>query len=322
MKISVVIPCINEEKNINRTLDELLKLFSNHPYDFEIIVVNDGSTDDTMKIIKEYAAKNPRIIGIDLMTNFGQSAAYMAGFDRATGDYIITLSADLEIPISNVNTVIDYLDKGYDFVNTNRVGRWGNDKKASRATKSGLANKLIAKVSGVTMKDRGSGLKGFKRVIIENLRLYGEMHRFIPDYVSLYGAKMFEFDVDFKDRDYGQSYYKGHKRTIKVILDITTLAFMLYFAKKPFRAMPGRLFGFTGVIISGAGGLIGLYLLVLKIMGQSIGNRPLLILGVLLIIVGVQSIMMGMLGELMLRVYFEASDRKTYTIRETTGTGK
>lgn len=317
MKISIVIPCYNEEKNINRTFDELLRIFANSRYELEIIAVNDGSPDDTWKIIESYAKKYPnKIIGVNLMTNFGQSAAYMAGFDISTGDYVITVSADLETPLSNITKVIEYLDQGYDFVNTNRIGRWAKEEKASRTAKSSLANKIIAKVSGVQMKDRGSGMKGFRRVIVQNLKLYGEMHRFIPDYVSTYGAKMIEFDVDFKDRDYGSSYYKGHKRTIKVMLDIGTLAFLLYFAKKPFRASPGRLFGFTGAVISGVGVLFGAYLIVLKFMGQDIGNRPLLTLSVLLIIVGVQSMMMGMLGELMMRTYFESTGRTTYTIRE------
>jgi hypothetical protein len=166
------------------------------------------------------------------------------------------------------------------------------------------------------MKDRGSGMKGFRRVLIDNLKLYGEMHRFIPDYLSLFGAKMIEFDVEFKDRDFGVSAYSGSKRTVKVLLDLMTLAFLLYFAKKPFRMMPGRLFGFTGVIITGLGSLGLIYLFILKLMGESIGSRPLLMLVVLMVIVGIQSVMMGMLGELMMRVYFEASDRKTYTVRE------
>jgi dolichol-phosphate mannosyltransferase len=315
-KVSIVIPCHNEEKNINRTFDELIHLFANHPYDPEIIAVNDGSTDGTWGVIREYAEKHQEIKGINMMTNFGQSAAYMAGFDASTGDYVITVSADLETPINNIHKVIDLLDKGYDFVNTNRVGRWGAEKKASRAAKSSMANRIIAKISGVKMADRGSGMKGFSRVIIDNLRLYGEMHRFIPDYVSVYGAKMTEIEVEFKDRDYGTSYYKGHKRTIKVMLDLITLAFMLYFARKPFRALPGRLFGFTGALISFAGGLGLTYLLILKIMGESIGNRPLLTISVLLVIVGIQSMMMGMLGELIMRVYFESTNRKTYTVRD------
>lgn len=313
--ISIVIPCYNEEKNINRTFDGLLSIFSNSPYDLEIIAVNDGSKDGTWKVIQEYAAKNSRIHGINMMTNFGQSAAYQAGFDASTGDYVITVSADLEIPLDNIRKVIEYLDDGYDFVNTNRVGRWGTEK-ASRQAKSSLANKLIAKISGVDMKDRGSGMKGFKRVLIENLNLYGEMHRFIPDYVTTYGAKMIEFEVDFKDRDYGKSAYTSSKRTIKVLLDLVTLSFMLYFAKKPFNALPGRLFGFTGAVIAGFGGLAAFYLFILKILGHSIGNRPLLTLAVLMIIVGIQSMMFGMIGELLMRTYFESTDRKTYTIRE------
>lgn len=313
--ISIVIPCYNEEKNINRTFDGLLSIFSNSAYDVEIIAVNDGSKDGTWDVIKEYAAKEPKIIGINMMTNFGQSAAYQAGFDASTGDYVITVSADLEIPLENIRKVIEYLEQGYDFVNTNRVGRWGTEK-ASRQTKSALANKLIAKVSGVTMKDRGSGMKGFSRVLVDNLNFYGEMHRFIPDYVTTYGAKMIEFEVDFKDRDYGKSAYTSSKRTIKVMLDLGTLAFMLYFAKKPFNALPGRLFGFTGAVIAGFGGLAGFYLFILKLMGQSIGNRPLLTLSVVLIIVGIQSMMFGMIGELLMRTYFESSGRKTYTVRE------
>jgi glycosyltransferase involved in cell wall biosynthesis len=310
-----VIPCYNEEGNIGKTLDGLLDLIKDHKYSFEIIAVNDGSKDKTWDVIKSYAGSHEEIKGINLMGNFGQSCAYMAGFDTAQGDYVITVSADLEIPLENVNKVIDYLDNGYDFVNTNRVQRWGGGK-SSRAKQSDAANWIIGKISKVYMKDRGSGMKGFRRDIAKNLKLYGEMHRFIPDYVSVYTKNMIEFEVDFKDREYGESNYKGQKRTIKVVLDLATLYFMLYFAKKPFKAMPGRLFGFTGIIMSGLGGILAIYLLVIKIMGQSIGNRPLLTLAVLLIIVGIQSIMFGMLGELLMRTYFESSGRKTYMVRE------
>lgn len=315
MLISIVIPCYNEEKNINRTLDGLTELFAKENRDYEIIAVNDGSKDSTWDVIKKYSQKDKHIKGVNMMTNFGQSSAYMAGFDSAKGDYVITVSADMETSLENIRTVLNYLDQGYDFVNTNRVGRWGG-QNSTKNTKSGFANKLIARVSGVNMKDRGSGMKGFKRVLIENLKLYGEMHRFIPDYLSLYGAKMIEFDVDFKDRDFGVSAYRGSKRTIKVLLDLITLAFLLYFAKKPFGMMPGRLFGFTGAVIAGLGSVGLFYLFILKLLGQSIGSRPLLMLVVLMVIVGIQSVMMGLLGELMMRVYFESSNRKTYTVRE------
>ncbi len=313
--VSIIIPCYNEEKNIDRTFDGLLKLVDNHKYNFEIIAVNDGSKDGTWGVIEKYARENHQIIGINQMANFGQSAAYQAGFDMSKGEYVVVLSADLEISLDNIDRVIEYLDQGYDCVNTHRVGRWGSEK-GSRQVKSGAANKLIAKISGVDIKDRGSGLKGFSRPMVTNVRFYGEMHRFIPDYLSAYGAKIIEFDVEFQDRDYGASAYVGHKRTIKVVLDLLTLTFMLYFAKKPFYMMPGRLFGFSGAVIAGVGGLIGMYLTVLKIMGESIGGRPLLIAAVLMLIVGFQSMMMGLLGELMLRIYFESSGRTTYTSRQ------
>jgi glycosyltransferase involved in cell wall biosynthesis len=315
--ISVVIPCYNEDRNINRTLDGLLDLFKNDPklsqYKSQVIAVDDGSRDGTWRAISEYAQKESNIKGVRLMGNFGQSCAYQAGFDASDGDYVVTVSADLEIPLENISKVVELLEQGYDFVNTNRKNRWGGEKKA----KSGLANKIISKVSGVSMQDRGSGMKGFARVLVDNIKFYGDMHRFIPDYLTVYRAKMIEFDVDFKDRDFGVSAYKGSKRTVQVLLDIITLAFMLKFAKKPFTMMPGRLFGFTGAIISGLGSLGMFYLIILKILGYSIGDRPLLIASVLMLVVGVQLIMTGLLGELMMRVYFEASDRKTYAVRET-----
>lgn len=317
--ISIVIPCYNEEKNINRTLEDLLSLAQSKGYDFEILPVNDGSKDGTWDVIKQYAAKHKNIHGINLMGNFGQSAAYQAGFDNSKGDYVLTISADLEIPVENIVPVIEKLEEGYDFVNTNRKGRHNaiSTEKGTRQVKSGVANKLIARISHVDMEDRGSGLKGFRRILIENMRLYGEMHRFIPDFVSVYRPKMIEFDVEFKDRDFGVSAYKGSKRTIKVLLDLVTLWFLLYFAKKPFYAMPGRLFGFTGAILAGLGGLTGAYLSFLKLfLGIPIGNRPLLILAMMLVVVGVQSFMLGLIGELMMRIYFEASGRKTYVVRE------
>jgi glycosyltransferase involved in cell wall biosynthesis len=317
-QLSIVIPCYNEEKNINRTLDGLLDLFANDSklanYTGQIIAVDDGSKDNTWKIINDYAQKESTIQGVRLMGNFGQSCAYQAGFDAATGDYIITVSADLEVPLENIARVVELLEQGYDFVNTNRKNRWGGEKKA----KSGMANKIISKVSGVSMQDRGSGMKGFARVLVNNLKFYGDMHRFIPDYLTVYRAKMTEFDVDFKDRDFGVSAYKGSKRTVQVLLDIITLAFMLKFARKPFSMMPGRLFGFTGAVISGLGSLGMVYLLGLKLLGYSIGDRPLLIASVLMLVVGVQLVMTGLLGELMMRVYFEASGRRTYAVRQTT----
>jgi len=314
--VSVVIPCYNEEKNINRTLDQLLALVEEHPYQFEIIVVNDGSLDDSWRVIKSYAEKYPKVIGVNEATNYGQSASYQAGFDLAKGEYILTLSADLEIPIENVNKVIELLDDGYDFVNTHRIDKIG-EGRVSRKVKSAAANRIISWISKVDMNDRGSGLKGFRQAYAKKLNFYGDMHRFIPDYLSIYGAKMIEFKVEYLAREYGQSSYARQNRTMRVFLDLFTLTFILNFARKPFWLMPGRFFGFSGIIISGVGTAIGIYLAGVKlILGEDIGNRPLLTLAVLMMIIGFQSIMFGLLGELMMRIYFESSGRKTYTIRE------
>lgn len=316
--VSIVVPCYNEEKNINRTIDGIQQIFENHSYDVEIIAINDGSKDNTWNVIKEYSKKYKNVVGVNQMTNYGLSQAYQAGFDISKGDYIITCAADLETPFENLIKIVEYLDEGYDFVNTNRNNRWGGDN-SGRAAKSGAANKILSRISGVQMKDRGSGMKGFRRILAENLKFYGEMHRFIPDYLTAFGAKMIEFDVEFKDRDFGVSAYANNRRAIKVMLDLLTLSFMLYFSKKPFSMMPGRLFGATGAALTGLGGLVGVYLLILKLFGQSIGDRPLLIASVVLVIVGVQSMMMGMLGELLLRIYFEGSNKRSYLVRETVG---
>lgn len=313
--VSIVIPCYREEGNIGPTFDGLHDVLGDTEYDYEIIAVNDGSPDNTWEVIKKYAQKDQRIKGINFTKNYGQTAAYQVGFDNSKGEYVLILNADLEQPLKYVLDVIRLLDQGYDLVNTHRVGRWEGSEEA-RKVKSNYANKLIKMISGVNVNDRGSGLKGFKRFIIDDLKLYGEMHRFLPDYASALGAKITEIEVEFKDREYGVSYYKGHKRTIKVLLDLMTLWFMLNVARKPFRAMPGRLFSFTGSVISGFGGLGALYLLVLKLMGESIGGRPLFMISVLMLVVGVQMMMMGMIGELLMRVYFESSGRKTYSVRE------
>ena len=311
--VSIVIPCYNEEKNINRTLDGLLETAKDSQYKFEIIAVNDGSKDDTWEVIDDYAKKYPNIIGINQMGNFGQSQAYQAGFDIAAGDYILICSADLETPLKYIHDVIKKLEAGYDFVNTNRKGRWGGE----RAAKSGMANKIIKKISGIEILDRGSGLKGMIAPIAKSMNFYGEMHRFIPDYASVYGAKIIEIDAEFKDRDFGRSAYSGHKRTIKVLLDLVILYFMLYFARKPFKAMPGRLFGFGGAMIAFIGACVVAVLIGEKIfLGENLADRPLFTMGVFMFVLGLITMMLGMLGELMMRIYFESSGRKPYMVRE------
>ncbi|MFZ4712632.1 MAG: glycosyltransferase family 2 protein [Bacteriovoracaceae bacterium] len=320
LKVSVIIPCYNEEENIAQTIQAIVNVLET-VCSFEIIAVNDGSKDGTWNVLLSLIQKFSSVKAINFMTNFGQSAAYQAGIDVATGEYVLTISADFETDPAHLVTVIKYLDEGYDFVNTNRVNRWvanASDQEgfSLKNLKSSLANKLIEKISNVKVSDRGSGMKGMRAIIAKNIKFYTEMHRFIPDYASLYGAKIIEFDVDFQDRQFGASAYLGQNRTLRVILDLITLAFMLNFSKKPFKAAPGRLLGLSGLTMLSTGFLSFIYLMIIKLMGYNIGQRPLLIISVLLIILGFLAITMGVIGELLMRVYFESSGRKTYMVRE------
>lgn len=317
--VSIVIPCINEEGNIGKLLSQLAFIVASHKYDFEIIVVNDGSKDRSWKVIEKYATKHDFVIAIDQMGNFGQSQAYQAGFDIAKGDYILTLSADLEIPSENVLKVIKYLDEGYDFVNTNRVKRW-NSEGGMKKTKSGMANRIVNKISGMKIQDRGSGLKGMTGELAKQLQFYGDMHRFIPDYLSVYKPRVMEFDVEFKDREYGVSAYRKSSRTLKVMLDILTLAFLLKLAHKPFFMMPGRLFGITGFVIGSLGFVTSAVMVFERLaFGYGLTTRPLFSLAITMILVGLILLLFGLFGELMMRVYFESSGRKRYMTRKVVG---
>lgn len=319
--ISIVMPCYNEEKNIERYDTELLPVLDELPYEYELILVDDGSTkDNTWDAIRTLAEKYEKVTGLKHSRNYGMGAAYQSGFDRAEGDYVLVYSSDLEIAPLEIAHVIEKLDEGCDFVNTHRVGRWSEGSGLTsvlRRIPSKIANGLIRSISGVDMQDTGSGLKGFKRFITENLKIYGDMHRFLPAYASLYTKKFCEFDVEYQERKYGESAYGSITRTFSVFLDLFTMKFMLSFATKPFTMMPGRLFGSTGILcfLVGAGAtLTALYFKI--VLGQPIGQRPLFIGGLLLTVFGMLLIMTGLLGELMMRTYFESSNRKPYIVSE------
>ncbi|MDA1338459.1 MAG: glycosyltransferase family 2 protein, partial [bacterium] len=221
--ISIVIPCYNEEKNIERFPKEIIQVLRDSlKYPFEIIAVDDGTTkDNTWGALKKVAEENPEFIALKHSRNYGMGAAYQSAFDEAKGDYIITYSSDLEIPAESIIDVVKELDKGSDFVNTYRAGRWQESLTGSiiRRIPSEIANKLILKISGVQVKDTGSGLKGFRKFIIDNLRIYGDMHRFLPAYSSLYTKKISEIEVKYQERTYGTPAYGSLKRTFAVFLD-------------------------------------------------------------------------------------------------------
>ncbi len=319
-EISVIIPCYNEEKNIERFPTELLAVLDKSGRSYEVIAIDDGSTKDrTWEVLQQMAMKFKEFKAIKHSRNYGMGGAYQSGFDESKGKYVITFSSDLEIPAESILDVVAELDKGADLVNTYREGRWKESLKGSliRRVPSNIANGMIEKISGVAVKDTGSGLKGFRRFVIENLKIYGDMHRFLPAYSSLYTKKIKEIPVKYQERTYGTPAYGSLMRTFTVFLDLLSMKFMLSFATKPFTMMPGRIFGTTGIITFLIGDTIVIYMLLLKIFSnEDIGNRPLFMTGLIFVIVGIQLIMTGLLGELLMRIYFESSGRKAYIISE------
>jgi len=315
--VSIVIPCYNEEKNIPLVYKELSKTLENATFNYELIFVEDGSKDNTWNELLKIA-DDKKVKLLRHGKNMGMTQAYQNGFDHSLGDYILTYSSDIEIAPKEILNVIHKLDEGYDVVNTNRVGRWqGKPTSFLRTIPSKIANELIVKATGVRLKDNGSGLKGFKRFVIKNLKMYGEMHRYFASYCGLFTDKIVEIEVAYKDRVYGVSSYGSITRTFKVIFDLFSLIFLISMSKKPYNLMPGRLFGSVGVGLFFIGMFTGLYLSVLKIFfNQVIGDRPLLIFSVLFMTLGVQLFMTGLLGELLMRIYFDTGDKKIYTLKD------
>lgn len=320
--VSIVIPCYNEEKNIERFEKELIEVCEKiKEYEFEYIAVDDGSSKDrTWEKLQKLSEKHKNFISLRHSRNYGMSGAYQSGFDVSAGEYVLTYSSDLEIPAKFIKDVLEEMESGSDMVNTLRGGRWKESLKGSlvRRIPSNIAQNFIEKISNLKIKDNGSGLKGFNRFIVDNLRLYGEMHRFLPAYSSLYTKNIKEIPVDYEERKYGASNYGSILRTISVFLDLFTLKFMLTFATKPFTFMPGRVFGTAGFLTFSAGfAILSYVVLYLKLgLNQNINDRPLFFGGLILFVAGIQLMMTGFLGELMMRSYFEGSGRKPYILRQ------
>ncbi len=305
MKLSVVIPVMNEEENIEPLFKALREALEG--LDYELIFVDDGSTDNTVQKIKELADKRTKLLV--LSRNFGQSLAMAAGIDAATGDVIATIDGDLQNDPRDIPIMLEKMQKeGWDVVAGVRANR--QDGLVLRKIPSKIANWIIRKSTGVYLKDYGCTLKLFKKDVAKNLGLYGELHRFIPVLAKLYGAKMTEMNVRHHPRLHGQSKY-GIGRTFKVISD---LMLMLFFQK--YGTKPMHLFGTLGFGMLFIGILIDLYLFVLKLFGHDIGGRPLLILGVMLTLAGIQLITTGFLAEIMMRTYYESQNKKPYVVRE------
>ncbi len=307
--VSVVVPVYNEEESIPEMYRQLTDVLSKLGRSYEILVIDDGSRDRSFELLKALHEQDPHLRVIRFRRNFGQTAAFAAGFEHARGSVIVTIDADLQNDPQDIPRLLEKIDEGYDIVSGWRIKR--KDPFFSRKLPSMIANRLISEATSVRLHDYGCSLKAYRSEVAKNVQLYGEMHRFIPAVASWMGTRTAEIPVNHRPRQFGKSKY-GISRTVRVFLDMLTVRFLLSYATRPL-----HVFGSIGLVTAGLGFLIGLYLAVLKVfLGQSIGSRPLLMLAVLLIVIGVQMVTMGLLGEMVTRVYHEAQGKRIYVIRE------
>ncbi|MEW6729067.1 MAG: glycosyltransferase family 2 protein [Pseudomonadota bacterium] len=310
-RLSLVIPMYNEQDNVLPMLERVHEVLGHYPMPWEVLLVNDGSSDGTLAMMREGQAKyGEHVRVVELRRNFGQTAAMQAGIDLARGDVIATLDGDLQNdPIDIPRMVNRLLDEDLDLVAGWRKNR--QDAVIMRKIPSRIANKLIRRITGVQLHDYGCSLKVFRAEVVKNVRLYGEMHRFIPAWLATYTApnRIAEEGVQHHPRTRGVSKY-GISRTFRVIIDLLVVYFFMRFS-----ARPGHFFGMVGLGLGSAGGLIMAYMVLLKLLGEDIGTRPLFFTGILLILVGVQMLTTGVVAEMLSRVYFESQERKSYIVR-------
>jgi glycosyltransferase involved in cell wall biosynthesis len=310
-ELSLFLPVFDEEENlrpmhakISAALDALGKTA-------EVIYVDDGSTDKSLEILREIAAGDDRVRVISLRRNYGQTAAMSAGIDAAMGDILIPMDADLQNDPADIKRLLDKLDEGYDVVSGWRKNR--QDKLISRKIPSQIANKIISAIGGVHLHDYGCSLKAYRRDVIQDVRLYGEMHRFIPIYASWAGARVTEIPVDHHARTMGKSKY-GISRTIKVVFDLMTIKFMASYQTKPI-----YVFGTFGILAFLLAAIAGVWAIILKFYGISFIQTPLPVVTVVMLAISVQFFLMGLLAELSVRTYHESQDKAIYAVREKIG---
>lgn len=307
--LSIIIPIYNEEENLPHLFDQLCHAMDSFDYASEVIMIDDGSCDDTYAIMRTFPEKDNRFKIIQLRRNFGQTAAFSAGFDLSQGSVIVTMDGDLQNDPNDIPKLLEKLEEGYDIVSGWRKDR--QDKFITRRLPSQIANRLISKATGIALHDYGCSLKVYRHEVLANTKLYGELHRFIPALASQYGVRVAEVPVNHRARQFGTSKY-GLSRIVRVILDLLTVKFLLDYATRPM-----QIFGFMGLLLTGAGGVLGGYLSILRLFyEEGLRDRPLLLLAVLLVVVGVQFLIMGLIGELIVRTYHEAQNKPIYSVRE------
>ena len=307
--VSIVIPIYNEEDNLRDLVARVGEAMSSSGFSFELICVDDGSRDRSAVVLRDLAAATPWLKPRYLMRNYGQTAALQAGFDAVEGRYTVTLDGDLQNDPLDIPELIRTLETRSDI---NMISGWRKarqDAALKRKLPSMIANRLIAKVTGVTLHDYGCALKAYRTELVRRIRLYGELHRFIPVLAFEAGAKILEVPVRHHARTKGVSKY-GIDRTFRVILDLLLMKFMLRYLHRPL-----HFFGGAGLWMLPPGLLICAYMTALKLLGESIGGRPLLLLGVMLVLMGAQLVGLGLLGEILIRVYHEPEGREQYRLR-------
>jgi glycosyltransferase involved in cell wall biosynthesis len=309
MVLSLIIPVFNEEENLPILFDAITKVMTPLKKPWEVIFVNDGSTDQSLEVLRGLAKKDQHVRVIVFRRNFGQTAAISAGIDHAKGNVVILLDADLQNDPADIPMLLSKLEEGYDV-----VSGWRKDRKDNAITRnlpSMMANGLISWVTGVHLHDYGCTLKAYRREVLDEFRLYGETHRFIPVFAHSVGARITELPVHHHPRLHGKAKY-GLERTMKVVLDLFTVKFLLSYGNKPI-----RLFGGTGMVLMFASFVTLVYLFVRKIIeSTSVTASPLLPLAIMFLILGFQSILMGLIAELLVRTYHESQRKPTYTVRE------
>ncbi len=310
-EISLFLPVLNEEPNLRPLHIKIDEALAHLGHTAEVIYVDDGSTDGSLEVLRELAARDPRVRVIALRRNYGQTAAMAAGIDAARGQVLIPMDADMQNDPADIQRLLDKLDEGFDVVSGWRKER--QDKMVTRKIPSALANRLISFIGGVKLHDYGCSLKAYRREFLKEVKLYGEMHRFIPIYASWVGARVTEIPVRHHARTMGVSKY-GLSRTFKVMLDLMTIKFMASFHTKPIYVF--GLFGFSSFFISF---IAAAWALLRKIGGESFIRNPLLVIAIVMFAVGVQFILMGLLAEMLVRTYHESQAKPIYTVRERVG---
>ena len=314
LDLSVEVPLYNEEESLPHLVEQLLAALRPSGERFELVLVNDGSSDRTAEVLERLSRDIPELVGVVLRKNYGQTAAMAAGFDVAQGEVIVSLDGDLQNDPADIPMLLAKLREGYDLVSGWRHQR--QDAALQRKLPSKIANRLIGRVTGVRLHDYGCSLKAYSRDVLSDMRLYGELHRFLPALAFIEGARITEVKVNHRARQFGISKY-GIDRTFRVLMDLLTVWFM-----KRFLTRPMYVFGFGGLIAILLSLVASSYLLAVKLMGGDIANRPLLTLAVVLGLAGIQLFCFGLLGELQIRTYHESQDRPIYRIRETLRGGR